>query len=959
MSLPAISSWFAALASADVLHRLGWVVVHSLWQAAAVAAVLAVVLRLLPRRSAAALQARYVLATAALVALPVACVVTFALVEPRDASAAASAADSAPAASAARGTVILPAAVAVDGSGARPAAPVPVAAPRISARAAVAALAARAAEVLSPWLPWCAAAWLAGATAAAGRLGAGWWLTRRLVAQAIAPDDAGWQSRLDRWKLALGIDRPIRLLASARIDVPLVVGWVEPVVLWPLAALTGLPREQIDAILAHELAHVRRHDVVVNLLQSCIETLFFHHPAAWWISAQVRAEREHCADDLAIRCLEQGRAGSRLSYATALVALEERRHAGVAVAVAADGGSLVDRVERLAGVAPAAGHPARFAAALVTLVMVIGGAASVAGMRPASADEPKVAGFPADTNTIESLTVEQAKKLVKEFPGVTVELQLKGFGPVKLENCLPLNGITKLTPDVAQALAGYSRGPLYLNGLTTLSAEAAKALAQHKGLLFLDGLTTLSAEAATALAQHKHALLLDGLTTLSAEAAKALAQHKGDLSLGGLTTLSAEAATALAQHKGDLSLGGLTTLSAEAAKALAQHKGRYLSLNGLTTLSAEAAKALAQHEDQLYLNGLTTLSAEAAKALAQHKGLLFLDGLTTLSAEAAKALAQRKGDLYLNGLTTLSAEAAKALAQHEDRLYLNGLTTLSAEAAKALAQHEGGLYLNALTTLSAEAAKALAQHKIALYLNGLTTLSDEAATALAQHKGGLSLNGLTTLSDEAVKTLVQRKGWLNLKGLTTLSAEAAKSLVQCEGDLYLNGLTTLSGEAAKALAQHKAALLLNGLNTLSDEAAKALAQHKGLLFLEGLTTLSAEAAKALTQHQGQLHLASNSFSGSLTPDDLYLNGLTALDSPDSVAIAQALATRKGPLSLPNLKKISPKTLTALIEKEDVEIPLIETLELIQEPDGSPTEDFVIPEWLEERQKQRRAGQQAK
>jgi beta-lactamase regulating signal transducer with metallopeptidase domain/ABC-type branched-subunit amino acid transport system substrate-binding protein len=820
MSLPAISSWFAALASADVLHRLGWVVVHSLWQAAAVAAVLAVVLRLLPRRSAAALQARYVLATAALVALPVACVVTFALVEPRDASAAASAADSAPAASAARGTVILPAAVAVDGSGARPAAPVPVAAPRISARAAVAALAARAAEVLSPWLPWCAAAWLAGATAAAGRLGAGWWLTRRLVAQAIAPDDAGWQSRLDRWKLALGIDRPIRLLASARIDVPLVVGWVEPVVLWPLAALTGLPREQIDAILAHELAHVRRHDVVVNLLQSCIETLFFHHPAAWWISAQVRAEREHCADDLAIRCLEQGRAGSRLSYATALVALEERRHAGVAVAVAADGGSLVDRVERLAGVAPAAGHPARFAAALVTLVMVIGGAASVAGMRPASADEPKVAGFPADTNTIESLTVEQAKKLVKEFPGVTVELQLKGFGPVKLENCLPLNGITKLTPDVAQALAGYSRGPLYLNGLTTLSAEAAKALAQHKGLLFLDG-------------------------------------------------------------------------------------------------------------------------------------------LTTLSAEAAKALAQRKGDLYLNGLTTLSAEAAKALAQHEDRLYLNGLTTLSAEAAKALAQHEGGLYLNALTTLSAEAAKALAQHKIALYLNGLTTLSDEAATALAQHKGGLSLNGLTTLSDEAVKTLVQRKGWLNLKGLTTLSAEAAKSLVQCEGDLYLNGLTTLSGEAAKALAQHKAALLLNGLNTLSDEAAKALAQHKGLLFLEGLTTLSAEAAKALTQHQGQLHLASNSFSGSLTPDDLYLNGLTALDSPDSVAIAQALATRKGPLSLPNLKKISPKTLTALIEKEDVEIPLIETLELIQEPDGSPTEDFVIPEWLEERQKQRRAGQQAK
>jgi len=84
-----------------------------------------------------------------------------------------------------------------------------------------------------------------------------------------------------------------------------------------------------------------------------------------------------------------------------------------------------------------------------------------------------------------------------------------------------------------------------------------------------------------------------------------------------------------------------------------------------------------------------------------------------------------------------------------------------------------------------------------------------------------------------------------------------------------------------------------------------------------------------------------------------LSVITALDSPDSVAIAKALATTKGPLKLPSLQKISPKTLSALIEKQDVELPLIETLELIPEPDGSPTEDFVIPEWLEERQKQRR------
>jgi hypothetical protein len=82
--------------------------------------------------------------------------------------------------------------------------------------------------------------------------------------------------------------------------------------------------------------------------------------------------------------------------------------------------------------------------------------------------------------------------------------------------------------------------------------------------------------------------------------------------------------------------------------------------------------------------------------------------------------------------------------------------------------------------------------------------------------------------------------------------------------------------------------------------------------------------------------------------DGQLPGITALDSPDSIAIAQALAKRKGRLNLPNLEKISPKTLAALLEKEDVQLPLIETLELIPEPDGSPTEDFVIPDGFRQR-----------
>ncbi len=151
--------------------------------------------------------------------------------------------------------------------------------------------------------------------------------------------------------------------------------------------------------------------------------------------------------------------------------------------------------------------------------------------------------------------------------------------------------------------------------------------------------------------------------------------------------------------------------------------------------------------------------------------------------------------------------------------------------------------------------------------------------------------------------------------------------------------------AAKALAEFKGrSLYLNGLTTLDADTAKSLAESKGWHGrLPKLTTLSPENAKALA--------ATEKWDGDLS-------AVTALDSPDSVAIAQALATRKGPLSLPNLNKISPKTLSALIEKEDVEIPLIETLELIQEPDGSVTEDFVIPKDFQERQKQQRAAQEA-
>jgi hypothetical protein len=261
--------------------------------------------------------------------------------------------------------------------------------------------------------------------------------------------------------------------------------------------------------------------------------------------------------------------------------------------------------------------------------------------------------------------------------------------------------------------------------------------------------------------------------------------------------------------------------------------------------------------------------------------------------------------------------AAMADELPKDTSKIESLTP--AQARKLVAEFKGGgLGLQGLTTLDADTAKVLAEFKCQLLdLNGLTTLDVATAKALSEFKGAC----------------------LDLNGLTTLDAAIAKALSDFKGQqLRLNGLTALESDTAKALAEFKGPwLILNGLTTLDSDAAEALAKFKGqLVYVNGLATLDADAAAALA--------ASKKWDGRLPQ-------LTAFESPDSVAIAQALATRKGPLWLPNLKKISPKTLSALIAKEDVQIPVIETLELIQEPDGSVTEDFVIPSRLEERQKE--------
>jgi beta-lactamase regulating signal transducer with metallopeptidase domain len=215
-------------------------------------------------------------------------------------------------------------------------------------------------------LPWVFDAWLAG-VAALSLIHLGGFRRVRHLSRQGRPVEESLQALAHDLGRRLGIRRAVALLESARVSVPATVGWLRPVVLVPMSALIGLTPRQIEAILAHELAHVRRHDYLVNLLQTAVETLLFYHPAVWWVSAQARRERENCCDDLAVAVC-----GDRLGYARALVELEGLR-AAPRLAPAASGGSLAGRVRRLLG---SPDRPSRrpWAAGLLALALLPAGA---------------------------------------------------------------------------------------------------------------------------------------------------------------------------------------------------------------------------------------------------------------------------------------------------------------------------------------------------------------------------------------------------------------------------------------------------------------------------------------------------------------------------------------------------------------------------------------------------------
>jgi TonB family protein len=387
-----------------LVHALGWTLLHFCWQGAVIAVVLWCALQLLAGRSA---QARYLAACGALglmVALPLATFAHVGLAEYRLALAA-------------RGAVEAPALVVQagfgDGSG-----------PWIG----------RIARTLDPWVPWLSMAWLIGATLFLVRLSVGFELTRRMRFIAVADASAELKDTFSMLRQRLGVSRPVRLMHSALVEVPTVIGWLRPVVLLPLSCFTGLSETQMEAVLCHELAHVLRHDYLISVVQSVVEAVLFYHPAVWWVSRQVRRERECCCDDLAVTV-----GGDALAYARALSMLEARRGSYPQVMLGANGGVLTMRIKRLLGCRESSAA-AQGAAAVVLALLVVSAVSIGSTARAQTKAEVQVTSAVVTVDpvvNVDMVTTTQVKPIVRvhvtpapvESIVAEVRPQVQGAGP--------------------------------------------------------------------------------------------------------------------------------------------------------------------------------------------------------------------------------------------------------------------------------------------------------------------------------------------------------------------------------------------------------------------------------------------------------------------------------------------------------------------------------------------------
>jgi TonB family protein len=256
----------------------------------------------------------------------------------------------------------------------------------------------------------------------------------------------------------MGVTRPVGVLISALADGPSVVGFLRPVILLPAATILGLPSEQLEAVLAHEVAHIRRYDYLVNMVQVLAEALLFYHPAVWWTSGRIRRERELCCDDDAVRVC-----GDALRYARALTALERMRVVTPSLALGGTDGPLAYRIARVMGAAPEDRLPSKLPGlAGLCLSVLLGVGYLSMNLNGVRAQAPDAQGVHVDLGSaavIHRAAVQYpAAAQIGNVKGtVSVEVRLDGSGNVS--DAHVLSGPEELRKPVLQSVLGWHFTP--------------------------------------------------------------------------------------------------------------------------------------------------------------------------------------------------------------------------------------------------------------------------------------------------------------------------------------------------------------------------------------------------------------------------------------------------------------------------------------------------------------------
>ncbi len=322
-----------------LVQAFGWTILHSLWQGAVIAILLGLVMILMRSYSS---NARYFVSVSALMTIFVLGIVTFVAYyrsyQPLPTSPI---------------TFALPA----------PALPTE-SVERVAESNTWQTLWASTESYFNTHLPLVVSIWLMGVLLLLVRFIGGYAYLQRLRNYQVIEVSAYWQGTLAFLASEIGIKGKVRLLESALAEMPMVIGWLKPVILLPIGTLAGLSVAQVESILAHELAHLKRKDYLVNIFQTLVEIVLFYNPFVWWVSGYIREERENCCDDIAVNVT-----GDSLTLIKTLTILEELRLAKPQLAMGFAGrkrGGLLGRVRRLLTRRPkASGFSEGFLSAMV------------------------------------------------------------------------------------------------------------------------------------------------------------------------------------------------------------------------------------------------------------------------------------------------------------------------------------------------------------------------------------------------------------------------------------------------------------------------------------------------------------------------------------------------------------------------------------------------------------------